>query len=38
VRCCCEKLVAECRIQFWNPDAGEGPPLEAATEQRLLKT
>jgi hypothetical protein len=38
VSCCCEKLVAEDRGQFRNPEEGERPPLEAATEQRLAKT
>jgi hypothetical protein len=29
VRCCCEKLVAEERGQFENPEERERPPLEA---------
>jgi hypothetical protein len=29
----CEKLV-----QFGNPEQGERPPLEAVTEQQLVKT
>jgi hypothetical protein len=37
VSCCCEKLVDEARGQFGNPEEGERPPLEAATEQRLVK-
>jgi hypothetical protein len=37
VSCCCYKLVAEARKQFWNPEEGERPWLEAATEQRLVK-
>jgi hypothetical protein len=38
VSCFCEKLVAEARGQFGNPEEGELPPLEAAIEQRLVKT
>jgi hypothetical protein len=38
VICCCEKLVAEARGQFGNPEEGERPPLKAVTRQRLLKT
>jgi hypothetical protein len=38
VSCCCEKLVAEARGQFGNPEEGERPPLEAATRQRLVRT
>jgi hypothetical protein len=34
----CEKLVAEARGQFGNPEEGERPPLVAATEQRVVKT
>jgi hypothetical protein len=38
VRCCnCDKLVAEARGQFGNPEEGERPPLEAVT-RRLVKT
>jgi hypothetical protein len=37
VRCCCEKLVAEARGQFGNPEAGERPPLDAVT-RTLMKT
>jgi hypothetical protein len=36
--CCCEKLVAEARGQFGNPEEGERPSLEAATKQRPIKT
>jgi hypothetical protein len=32
--CCSEKLVAEARGQFGNPEEGQSPPLEAATKQR----
>jgi hypothetical protein len=32
VSCCCEKLVAEARGQFGNPEEGERPPIEAATK------
>jgi hypothetical protein len=32
------KLVAEALGQFGNPEKGERPPLEAATQQRLMKT
>jgi hypothetical protein len=38
VSCCCEKLVAEFRGQFGNPEEGERPLLEVATKQRLVKT
>jgi hypothetical protein len=38
VSCCCEKLVAEARGKFGNPEKEERPPLKAATRQRLLKT
>jgi hypothetical protein len=31
-------LGAQARRQFRNPEEGERPPLEAATEQRLVKT
>jgi hypothetical protein len=33
-----EKLVAEARGQFANPEEGERPPLGDATKQRLMKT
>jgi hypothetical protein len=33
---CCEKLVAEARGQFGNPEKRERPPLEAVT-RRLVK-
>jgi hypothetical protein len=33
VTCCCEKLVAEARGQFGNPEEGERPPLEAVTRR-----
>jgi hypothetical protein len=33
-----EKLVAEARGQFGNPEEGKRPPFEAATKQRLVKT
>jgi hypothetical protein len=29
----CEKLVAEARGQFGNPEEGERPPLEAVTRK-----
>jgi hypothetical protein len=32
-----EKLIEETRGQFWNPEEGEHPPLEAVT-RRLVKT
>jgi hypothetical protein len=35
---CCEKLVAEAREQFGNPEEGKRPPLEAATKQWPVKT
>jgi hypothetical protein len=38
VSCCCEKLVAEVREEFGNPEEGECPPLKAVTIQRLVKT
>jgi hypothetical protein len=38
VSCCCEKLVAEAREQFGNPDEGERPPLEAVTRQDWCRT
>jgi hypothetical protein len=38
VSCCCEKLVAEARGHFGNTEEKERPPLEAAAEQRLIKT
>jgi hypothetical protein len=38
VSCCCEKLVAEARGPFGNPEEEKRPPLEAATKQRLMKT
>jgi hypothetical protein len=31
------KFVAEARGYFGNPEEGEGPPLEAATKQQLVK-
>jgi hypothetical protein len=31
VSCCCEKLVAEAREHFGNPEERERPPLKAAT-------
>jgi hypothetical protein len=37
VSCCCEKLVAEARGQFGNPEEGERPQLEAVT-RKLAKT
>jgi hypothetical protein len=37
VSCCCEKLLAEARGQFENPEEGERPPLEAVTS-KLVKT
>jgi hypothetical protein len=37
VSCCCEKLVAEARGQFGNPEEEERPPLEAVT-RKLVKT
>jgi hypothetical protein len=37
VSCCCEKLVAEARIQLGNPEEGGQSPLEAATKQRLMQ-
>jgi hypothetical protein len=38
LNCCCEKLVAEAREQFGNPEEGEPLRLEVATKQRLMKT
>jgi hypothetical protein len=41
VTCCCEKLVAENGVHLETQrkgKEGEYPPLEAATEQRLVKT
>jgi hypothetical protein len=38
VSCCCEKLVAEAREQFGNPEEGERPPLEVTAKERLVKT
>jgi hypothetical protein len=32
--CCCEKLVAETRGQFRNPEEGKHPPLEVAAKQQ----
>jgi hypothetical protein len=37
VSCCCEKLVAEARGQFGNPEEGERSALEAVT-RKLVKT
>jgi hypothetical protein len=37
VSCCCEKLVAEARGQFGNPEEVERPLLEAVT-RKLVKT
>jgi hypothetical protein len=37
VRLCCEKLVAEARGQFGNPEYGESPPLKAIAS-KLVKT
>jgi hypothetical protein len=37
VGCCCEKVVAEVRGEYGNPEQGEHMPLEAATKQRLVK-
>jgi hypothetical protein len=33
----CEKIIAEARRQFGNPEEGERPPLEAVT-RKLAKT
>jgi hypothetical protein len=33
----CQKLVAEARGQFGNPEEVERPPLEAVIRQRLVK-
>jgi hypothetical protein len=33
-----KKLVAETGGKFWSPEEGEHPPLETATNQRLVKT
>jgi hypothetical protein len=33
----CEKLVAEARGVFGNPEEGERPPLETVTRQRMMK-
>jgi hypothetical protein len=38
VSCCCEKLVDEAGRKFGNLEEGERLPLEAATEQQLVKT
>jgi hypothetical protein len=38
VSCCCGKLVAEARDSFGTLEEGECSPLEAATEQQLVKT
>jgi hypothetical protein len=38
VSCRCQKLVTEARGQFWNPEEGERPPLEAVTRRQLVKT
>jgi hypothetical protein len=35
VSCWCEKLLAEARGQFGNPEEGERPPLEAVTRKRV---
>jgi hypothetical protein len=38
VSCCCEKLVAEAKGLYENPEEGEHPPMEAITKQWLVKT
>jgi hypothetical protein len=38
VSCCCEKLVAEARGPFGNPEEGERLPLEAVSRLLLVKT
>jgi hypothetical protein len=37
VSCCCEKLVADARGQFGNPEEEGRLLLEAISEQRLVK-